>query len=134
MAKLRKGHQPKRSDTTMAQDTTKTEAPAAEQKAPPSIGVRLVPNGHSDVPALANFARVNVSPSGVLVDLGFLDPAALGALGRMARGGAKMPESISGHLAGRFALTPDSLVSLHQQLGRAIGALQGARRGKETPK
>jgi len=119
-----------------AEETSKTESPrsqAADEGAQ-SIGVRLVPTGDSDLPILANFARVQASPSGVLVDFGFLEPAGLAAIGRMARNGSKMPEAISGRLAGRFALTPDALVALHQQLGQVIGALRIPRRAKETPR
>jgi len=38
-----------------------------------------------------------------------------------------MPEAVNGRLAGRFALTPDALVALHQQLGQAIGQLRPPR-------
>jgi hypothetical protein len=116
-----------------------TESIAATASAPGSKtekgpAVRLVPTGATDLPILANFARVNLSPSGVLVDLGFLDPAALIALERTARAGGKMPEVVSGRLAGRFALTPDSLVALHQQVGRAIASLRSGRNPTSSTK
>jgi hypothetical protein len=92
------------------------------------VGVRLVPSGDADLPILANFARVGVSPAGVIVDFGFLDPAGLNALARAARASGKLPEAVSGRLAGRFALTPDALVALHQQLGQAIAGIRSARK------
>lgn len=122
-----------------AEEAKKEQAPsppgsASTIPASQSIGVRLVPTGDSDLPILSNFARVQVSGSGVLVDFGFIEPAGLAALARTARAGGKMPEAVNGRLAARFALTPDALVALHQQLGQALGALQGSRRSKETPK
>lgn len=87
----------------MAQEGKKSSAPAAQAAAPQSIGVRLVPSADSDLPILSNFARVHASPSGVLVDFGFFEPAGLEALSRAARSGGKMPEAINGRLAGCFA-------------------------------
>ena len=118
----------------MATESKKTETPAQGAKAPQSIGVRLVPTGDGDLPTLSNFARVQMSASGVLVDFGFIEPAGLDALARTAKAGGKMPEAVNGRLAGRFALTPDALVALHQQLGQAIAGLQSARRTKEAAK
>jgi len=97
-----------------------------------NIAVRLVPSGDSDLPILSNYARVQLSPSGVLVDFGFLEPAALAALERTARAGGKMPDAVNGRLAARFALTSDVLIALHQQLGQAIAGLRGASRSKES--
>lgn len=101
---------------------------AATIPASQSVGVRLVPTGDSDLPILSNFARVQVSQSGVLVDFGFIEPAGLAALERVARSGGKMPDAVNGRLAARFALTPDALVALHQQLGQAIAGLRAGRR------
>jgi hypothetical protein len=134
VAKKRKRDQTKGSKTQMAQESKKTEAPAAAPAALQSIGVRLVPTGDSDLPTLSNFARVQVSASGVLVDFGFIEPAGLDALARTARAGGKMPEAVNGRLAARFALTPDALVALHQQLGQAIAGLRGAGKPKEEAK
>ena len=115
----------------MANESKKTETPAPDPKAPQSIGVRLVPTGNSDLPILSNFARVQLSASGVLVDFGFIEPAGLDALARTARAGGKMPEAVNGRLAARFALTPDALVALHQQLGQAMAGLRDARLPKQ---
>jgi hypothetical protein len=117
----------------MATESKKTETAAQGAKAPQSIGVRLVPTGDSDLPTLANFARVQMSASGVLVDFGFIEPAGLDALARTARAGGKMPEAVNGRLAGRYALTPDALVALHQQLGQAIAGLRAGSKAKKEP-
>ena len=109
-------------------DNVATTTASADTRADKGVGVRLVPTGNTDLPILANFARVNVSPAGVLVDFGFLDPASLNALARTARAGGKMPEAVNGRLAGRFALTPDAFVALHQQLGQTIVELRRARK------
>ena len=115
----------------MAEESKKA-APSTAAPAAKNIAVRLVPAADSDLPILSNYARVQLSPSGVLVDFGFLEPAALAALERTARAGGKMPEAVNGRLAARFALTPDALVALHQQLGQAIQGLRGARESKES--
>ena len=107
---------------TKATDSTTTPQGRAGQ----NIGVRLVPTGNSDLPIFSNFARVQLSASGVLVDFGFIDPAGLAALARTANAGGKMPESVNGRLAARFAITPDVLVALHQQLGQAIAGMRAA--------
>ena len=118
----------------MAEESKKTESVAAATRArsDQSVGVRLMPNGKSDVPLLANFARVQVSAPAVMVDFGFHEPAALGALAQRARNGGKMPEAINGHLAARLALSPEALVALHQQLGQAIDGLRAPRKPRET--
>ena len=104
--------------------------PAGARAAAKAIGVRLVPAGDGDLPVVANFARVQVSSSGVLVDFGFLEPAGLDMLARTARAGGKMPEAVQGRLAGRFALTPEALLALHEQLGQVAATLRAPRKKK----
>lgn len=111
-----------------AQPTAASDAGGGQSQ---TIGVRLLPVGESDLPIFSNFARVQMSPSAVLVDFGFLEPNAVAALARTARSGGKMPEAIDGRLAARFALTPDALVALHQQLGQAIASLQTAAKQRQ---
>jgi hypothetical protein len=120
-------------DQEMAAEEQDNAAPAAAAPrggAAKTIGVRLVPVGDGDLPVLANFARAQVSSSGVLVDFGFLEPAGLEMLARTARAGGKMPEAVQGRLAGRFALTPDALLALHQQLGQVVATLRAPRKKK----
>ena len=112
------------------QDKAASAAAAPRGGAAKAIGVRLVPAGDGDLPVVANFARVQVSSSGVLVDFGFLEPAGLDMLARTARAGGKMPEAVQGRLAGRFALTPEALLALHEQLGQVAATLRAPRKKK----
>lgn len=92
------------------------------------LNIRLAPVDNSDQPVLANFTRLNGAPGMVFVDFGFLEPAALSALTRLAQSGGKIPETLTGKLAVRVALGFDTLAALHQQLGRIVESLksQGA--------
>jgi len=88
------------------------------------LNIRLAPVENSDQPVLANFTRLNGAPGMVFVDFGFLEPAALSALSRLAQSGGKIPENLNGKLAVRVALGFDTLAALHQQLGQVIGGLK----------
>lgn len=88
------------------------------------LNIRLAPVENSDQPVLANFTRLNGAPGMVFVDFGFLEPAALSALSRLAQSGGKIPENLNGKLAVRVALGYDTLSALHQQLGQVIGGLK----------
>ncbi|MBI2225924.1 MAG: hypothetical protein HYU44_13480 [Betaproteobacteria bacterium] len=94
------------------------------------LNIRLAPVDNSDQPVLANFTRLNGAPGMVFVDFGFLEPAALDALSRLARSGGKIPETLTGKLAVRVALGYDTLAALHQQLGQVVAGL----RGQNAPK
>ena len=96
---------------------------AATQSRTVELGIRLVPVGNSDQPVVANYAMLNAAPGMAFIDFGFLEPGMLAALPRMARQGSKLPESISGKLAVRVAMSYDALASLHQQLGRVAAGL-----------
>ena len=98
----------------------------AEQKEKQTRGelnIRLAPVGNSDQPVLANFTRLNGAPGMVFVDFGFLEPAALSALSRLASSGGKIPETLTGKLAVRVALGYDTLAALHRQLGQVVAGL-----------
>jgi hypothetical protein len=58
----------------------------------------------------------------VFIDFGFLEPAMLSALPRVARQGGKLPESIAGRLAVRVAMGPEALRNLKQQIDRLMVA------------
>jgi hypothetical protein len=121
----------------MADEQDKATQPAAGTRAgakQPTIGVRLVPAGDSDLPILSNFTRVQVTSAGVVVDFGFLEPAGLDLLARTARAGGKIPEAVQGRLAARFALTPDALLGLHQQLAQVVAGLRAPRKRKGEAK
>ncbi len=95
-----------------------------QQEKSVGLNIRLAPVASSDQPVLANFTRLNGAPGMVFVDFGFLEPAALSALSRLAQSGGKIPETLTGKLAVRVALGYDTLSALHQQLGQVIGGLK----------
>ena len=108
------------------------ESKKAEAK-PASLNIRLTPVDNSDQPILANFTTLNGAPGMVFVDFGFLEPAALAALSRLAQTGGKIPENLNGKLAVRIALGFDTMSALHQQLGQALAGLK-AQLGEKTEK
>lgn len=67
-------------------------------------------------------ADANVAPGMVFLDFGFLEPALLAALPRVAKQGGKLPESVNGRLAVRVALGYDALHNLKQQIDRLVEA------------
>lgn len=97
-------------------------SPAKSQ--PAGLNIRLTPVEHSDQPKLANITRVSGAPGMVFVDFGFMEPGTMAALSRVAQGGGKLPESLTGKLAVRVALGYDTLAQLHHQLGQALASLK----------
>jgi len=100
-----------------------TEAPAAGAPAAPGakqigMGVRLVPADNSDQPVFANYIVINSGPGVVFVDFGFLEPAMLAAIPRVAQRGGKLPQTINGKLSVRVALSADAVQSLKRQLAQ----------------
>jgi len=110
-----------------AADTAPASAAAVAPAGAKQMSVRLVPVGNSDQAIVANYSSINLAPSMAFVDFGFLEPAVLGALPRLARSGGKMPEKLNGRLAVRVALGYDSIAGLHQQLGEVLTGLKAAR-------
>jgi hypothetical protein len=94
---------------------------AGEQRK--AMGIRLAPVNNSDQPVLANYTSLNAAPGMVFVDFGFLEPAMLAALPRVAKLGGKLPERLNGRLAVRVALGYDAVANLHQQLGQILQGL-----------
>lgn len=93
---------------------------------PVGMGIRLAPVNDSDQPLVANYTALNISPGMVFVDFGFLEPAMLAALPRVAKQGGKLPERLNGKLAVRVAMGYDAIANLHQQLGRVLAGLRDA--------
>jgi hypothetical protein len=87
------------------------------------LNIRLSPVNNSDQPVLANFTRLNGSPGMVFIDFGFLEPAALSALSRLAKSGGKIPENLNGKLTVRVAMGFDAMIMLHQQLGQVVAGM-----------
>jgi hypothetical protein len=98
------------------------------------LNIRLAPVNNSDQPVLANFTRLNGAPGMVFVDFGFLEPAALSALSRLAQSGGKIPENLNGKLSVRVALGFDTLAALHQQLGQVMAGLKSQSAAKPEKK
>jgi hypothetical protein len=95
-----------------------------------SVNLQLVPANGSDQPLLANVTMVQPTAGVALVDFGFLDPAAMAALNRMARAGKKVPERVNGRLAARVAISYEALATLHRQIGGLLQAM--SRRAEKT--
>jgi hypothetical protein len=104
-------------------DPQPAAASADARPARKSLGIRLAPANDSDQPVVANYTQLNVAPGMVFIDFGFLEPAMMNALPRVAKAGGKLPESVSGRLAVRVAVGYDTLAGLHQQLGRMLAGL-----------
>ena len=94
-------------------DPSTTEAAAAQ---PLHLGLRLQSANQSDQPVFSNFTTVQGAPGMVFLDFGFLEPATLPSLARLAKSGGKMPESINGRLACRVVLGLDAAMQLTRQL------------------
>src|SRR5437870_3149650 len=99
-----------------------TEAAAADAPKAKGLGIRLMPVENSDQPVVANYTALNVAPGMVFIDFGFLEPAMLTALPRVAKQGGKLPESVNGKLAVRVAMGYDALQGLKQQIDRLVSA------------
>jgi hypothetical protein len=115
-------------DAKSRKESEQVSAGAASAEAPRAkgLGIRLVPVEKSDQPVLTNYTSVNVAPGMIFIDFGFLEPAMLTALPRVARQGGKLPESVNGKLAVRVAMGYDGLANLHQQLGNVLAQLREA--------
>ena len=103
----------------MAKETTSE----TKDSAPQSVNLQLVPADGSDQPVLANVTMVQPTAGVTLLDFGFLDPGAMGALQRMARAGKKVPERVNGRLAVRVALSYEALAALQRQIGGVLEAV-----------
>lgn len=91
-----------------------------------SIGLRLAPVDNSDQPKVANYTSLNPSPGFVYLDFGFLEPAVLAALPKIAKQGGKLPDSLNGKLAVRVAVGYDTAANLYQQLGQMLARVGAA--------
>jgi hypothetical protein len=100
--------------------------PSAEAQKGLQLGLRLQPVAASDQPLFSNFTVVQGAPGVVFVDFGFLEPAALPGLARLAKSGGKMPASINGKLACRVVLGLDAAAQLTRQLEHHLKSLAAA--------
>jgi hypothetical protein len=104
------------------QGTREADEAVTQESKRSAMSIRLVPAGTSDQPVVANYTSINASPGMVFIDFGFLEPAMLSALPRVAKQGGKLPESINGRLAVRVAMGPEALRNLKQQIDRLVAA------------
>lgn len=99
-------------------------ATAGQENKNIGLGVRLTPVDDSDLPVVANYTAINVSPGMAFVDFGFIEPGMLAALPRMVQQGSKLPENINCKLAVRVAMGYEALSNLQQQLTQVLANLQ----------
>ena len=97
-----------------------TETAAAQ---PMHLGLRLQSANQSDQPVFSNFTTVQGAPGVVFLDFGFLEPAMMPSLARLAKSGGKVPEAVNGRLACRVVLGLDSAVQLMRQLDAHLKSL-----------
>ena len=102
-------------DKAMADETTAAQ--------PLHLGLRLQSANQSDQPLFSNYTTVQGAPGMVFLDFGFLEPATMPSLARLAKSGGKMPESINGRLACRVVLGLDAAVQLVRQLDAHLKGL-----------
>lgn len=117
----------------MAKEATAMGEAEIKAARPQQVNVQLVPAGQADQPLLSNFTRVHPATGVALIDFGFLDPGAIGAVSRMAKAGKKVPERINGRLAARVALSYDALANLHRQISGVLQAAAKAARIAAKP-
>ena len=91
------------------------------------VGIRLQAVDGSDQPVFSNVTAVQGAPGTVFLDFGFIEPSALPAVARLAQTGGKLPETISGRLACRVAVSVDTALQLASQLEQHLRAVTGQR-------
>jgi hypothetical protein len=99
-------------------------AAAGQESKNIGLGVRLTPVDDSDLPVVANYTAINVSPGMAFIDFGFIEPGMLAALPRMVQQGNKLPDNINCKLAVRVAMGYEAMSNLQQQLTQVLANLQ----------
>ena len=94
----------------------KDKSAEAAAPQPLHLGLRLQSSNQSDQPVFSNFTTVQGAPGMVFLDFGFLEPAVLPSLARLAKSGGKVPETVNGRLACRVVLGVDAAMQLTRQL------------------
>ena len=95
-----------------------------------ALNVRLKPSESSAHPRATNYTNVGVAQGIVYLDLGFIEPALLGAIARTTKDGQAAPKAIDGQLVTRVAMGVDVLARLHQQIQQVLVGLRDARQPK----
>lgn len=81
-------------------------------------------------PHQANYSHVGVAQSIAYVDFGFIEPALLGAIAKIAKDGQAAPKVIDGQLVTRVVMGVDVLARLHQQIQYVLVSMRDALQGK----
>jgi len=108
----------------VAAPTPAAPAAAGQESKNIGLGVRLTPVDDSDLPVVANYTAINVSPGMAFIDFGFIEPGMLAALPRMVQQGNKLPDNINCKLAVRVAMGYEAMSNLQQQLTQVLTNLQ----------
>ena len=103
-------------------DENKTGGATASDPAAGRVGVRLRTTEHSEVPVFANVSSVQGDARQVIVDFGFIEPAALQNAAARA-GGTEEAAQIQGRVTCRVVVSLDVAAQLSQQLGRHLRSI-----------
>ncbi|MGR8920133.1 MAG: hypothetical protein ACU85V_10960 [Gammaproteobacteria bacterium] len=106
----------------MTDDTTVAEAAAAT----PQVGIRLRTNEDNEIPHFANIASVQGDQRQVIVDFGFIEPAAGAAAARRAKEAGTSVQELEGRVSCRVVVGIDVAAQLSQQLARHIRTMASA--------
>ncbi len=95
------------------------------------LKVSLKPSESSAHPLATNYTNVGVAQGIAYVDFGFIEPALLGAIAKMAKDGQAEPKGLEGHLVTRVAMGVDVFARLHQQIQQVLVTMRDARQGNK---
>lgn len=95
-----------------------------------ALNVRLKPSESSAHPRATNYTNVAVAQGIAYLDFGFIEPALLAAIAKIAKDGKAAPKGLEGHLVTRVAMGVDVLARLHQQIQQVLVGLRDARQPK----
>jgi hypothetical protein len=105
--------------------------PMSEPKdAPIALNVRLAPSDSSAHPRMTNYANVGMAQGIAYLDFGFIEPALLASVAKMAKDGPAAPKRVDGSLITRVAMDILALARLHKQIQQVLIGLQGAQKPK----
>ena len=95
-----------------------------------ALNVRLKPSEPSAHPKATNYTNVGVAQGIAYLDFGFIEPALLAAIAKIAKDGQAAPKGLEGTLVTRVAMSVDVLARLHQQIQQVLVNLRDARQPK----
>lgn len=96
-----------------------------------ALNVRLSPSDSSAHPRVTNYTNVGMAQGVAYLDFGFIEPALLAAVAKMAKDGTAAPKRVDGSLVTRVAMEVNALARLHLQIRQVLIGLQGAQKPKE---